>query len=171
MARLRATGVSLPRVVEDNPDGVPHAGAEAAHAVAEVHAVVALRSLHWPVMDCEGHSITLPKWHDLSTALHARPLFGQNELATCEVLARLREQDRNLDRECEFAIEVLVEAVEVTRDILQQQRRWARLTGVVASLEERCVVVGIALRRFPSGRSIRWLRLRGADRAPFASHR
>ena len=120
VARLRATGVSLPRIMEDNPDGVPHAGADAAHAVAEVHAVIALRSLHWPVMDCKGHSITLPQWHDLGTALHARPLFGQDELATCKILARLGEQDRDLDRECEFAVEVLVEAVEVTWDILQQ---------------------------------------------------
>ena len=124
---------ALGRVVEDDPDGVPHAGADAAHAVAEVHAVVALRALHWPVMDGEGHCITLPKRHDLGAALHARPLFGQDELAAGEVLAGLREEDRDLDRECEIAIEVLVEAVEVTRDILQQKRRRARLAGVVAS--------------------------------------
>jgi hypothetical protein len=40
-------------------------------------------------MDCEGDSITLPKGHDLGAALHARPLFGQDELAACEVLAGL----------------------------------------------------------------------------------
>jgi hypothetical protein len=48
---------ALYRVVEDNPDGVPHAGAHAAHAVAEIHAIVAPRSFYWTVMDCEGHSI------------------------------------------------------------------------------------------------------------------
>ena len=123
-ARLGATGVPLPGVVEDNPHGVPHTGADAAHAVAEVHAVIALRSLHGPVMDCEGHSIPLPKGHDFDAALHARPLFGQDKLATAEVLAGLREEDRDLDRECEIAIKVLVETVEVVRDILQQKRRW-----------------------------------------------
>jgi hypothetical protein len=52
------------RIVENDSDGVPHAGADSAHAVAEVHAVVSLRSLHWPVMDGERHGIALPQRHD-----------------------------------------------------------------------------------------------------------
>ena len=71
-------------------------------------------------MDCEGRSITLQKWYDLSTALHSRPLFGQDELATCEVRAGLRKKNRDLDREGEISIKILVETVEITRDILQQ---------------------------------------------------
>jgi hypothetical protein len=67
---------TLGRVVEYDADCVPHAAADAAHAVAEVHAVVALRALHRPVMHSEGHSITLPKRHDLDATLHARPLLG-----------------------------------------------------------------------------------------------
>src|SRR5262249_28387396 len=86
-----------------------------------------------------------PKGHDFDPALHARPLFGQGKLATCKVVAGLREEDRDLDRECVIAVEVLMQAVEITRHILQQQRRWARLTGVVASLEERRVDLGITL--------------------------
>ena len=78
----------LSRVVKDDPGRVPHAGAEAAHTMAEVHAIVALRALNWPVMDGEGHSITLQKWYDLDAALHARPLFGQDELAAGEILSR-----------------------------------------------------------------------------------
>ena len=31
----------------------------------------------------------LPKSYDLSTALHTRPLFSQNELATCKIIAGL----------------------------------------------------------------------------------
>jgi hypothetical protein len=42
MARLRATGLLLARIVENDPDGVPHAGADAADAVAEIDAVIAL---------------------------------------------------------------------------------------------------------------------------------
>jgi hypothetical protein len=76
-------------VVEDDPDCVPHAGADAAYAVTQVHAVVALRPPHWPVMDCKGHSIALPKGHDFGAALHAGSLFGQDELATGEVFAGL----------------------------------------------------------------------------------
>ena len=55
---------ALSRVVEDDPDGVPHAGSNAAHAVAEIHAIAALRPHYWAVVDCEGHSISLTKRHD-----------------------------------------------------------------------------------------------------------
>jgi hypothetical protein len=84
-------------------------------------------------MDRKGDSVTLPKWHNLSTALHARPLFCQDELATCEVLAGPGEENRDLERECEIAIQILMETVEITRNILQQ-RCWARLTCVVHRL-------------------------------------
>ena len=72
----RATIRALSRVVEDNPDGVPHAGSNTAHAVAEIYAIVALRPLYRTVMDGKGYGITLPKWHNLRRALHARPLFS-----------------------------------------------------------------------------------------------
>ena len=75
--------------MKDNADGVPHAGSQAAHTVAEIHAIVALRTLHWPVVNCKGHSIPLSKWHDLDPALHPRPLLRQNELAAREILAGL----------------------------------------------------------------------------------
>ena len=86
-------------------------------------------------MDGKGYGIALPKRHDFSTALHARPLLGAHELAASEILARLREEDRNLDWECEIAVEVLVQAIEVTRNILQQQRRWAPLARVDIACE------------------------------------
>src|SRR5215831_19763659 len=124
------------RVVEDDPDGVTHPGTDAAHTMAEVHTIVALRTSHRPVMDGEGDSITLSKGHNLGAALHARPLFGQDELPTGEIHAGLREENRDLDRECEIAVEILVQAVEVARDVLQQQRRRARLSESVAPLEE-----------------------------------
>jgi hypothetical protein len=105
--------------VEDDAEGVPHAGADAAHTVAEVDAIIALGPLYRPVMDREGHRIALQKWYDLRAALHAWPLFGQDELAAREVLTGFREENRDLDRECEVAVEILVQAVEVTGNILQ----------------------------------------------------
>jgi hypothetical protein len=101
--------------------------------------------MHRPVMNSECHCVALPKRHNLDAALHAWPLFGQGELATCEMRPGLREENCDLDRECEIAVEILVEAIEVARDVLQQQRRWAHLAGVVAPLEERRMVVGIPL--------------------------
>ena len=87
----------LGRVVEDDPDGVPHAGSDTAYTVSEVHAVFALRALHWPMMDCEGHSITLQKRYDLGAALHTRTLLGQDKLTACEALAWLGENWQDVD--------------------------------------------------------------------------
>ena len=56
-------------------------------------------------MNSEGHGIALEQRYDLSAALHARPLFRQDKLAPCEVHAGLREESRDLDRECEIAVE------------------------------------------------------------------
>ena len=97
---------------------------------------MALRALDRPIVDGEGHGIALGEGHHLDAALHARPLLGQREFAAGEVAARLRQQDRDLDRKGEVAVEVLVQAVEVAGDILQQQRRRARLAGRVAALQE-----------------------------------
>ena len=129
--------------MKDDPEGVPQTGANAAHPVPKVHAVVSLRPAHRAVVYGKCHRITLPERYDLNAALHARPLLRQDKLPTCEVFFRLRKQRRDLDRECEIALEILVQAVEVARDILQQQRRRAGLTGRVASLEEGGMVVGI----------------------------
>jgi hypothetical protein len=96
------------------------------------------------VMDREGHRVALAERNHLHAALHPWPLFGERELASYEVLVRLREQDCHLDRKREVAVQVLMETVEIPRQILQQQRRRARLAGVMASLEERGMVVGIA---------------------------
>ena len=110
--------------MEDDPDGMPHAGANAAHTVTKIDAIITLRALDGAVMNCECHSITLPKRHDFGAALHARPLLREDELAAGKVFSGFREENRDLDRECEIAIKVLVETVEVVRDILQQKRRW-----------------------------------------------
>ena len=53
-----------------------------------------------------------------------------------------RQQDRHLQRKCEFAIEILMQAVEVARNVLQQQRRRTRLALVVALPQEIRVFSG-----------------------------
>ena len=125
------------------------AGADAADAVAEVHAITAL-------VPCTGRFWTAKRRrrpaerHDLGATLHARPLLGQDELAAGEVLAGLGKQDRHLDREHEVAVEVLVEAVEVARNILKQEWCRPRLAGVVALLRGTRRGRRDNARRFPS---------------------
>src|SRR5580704_10132355 len=97
------------------------AGANAADAMAKFDSVRAACALDWPVVDGEGNCIALGQRHHLHAALHARTLLGHAELTTGEVLFRLRQQDRNLYREHEISVEVLMEAVEISRHVLQQE--------------------------------------------------
>src|SRR6185312_14982211 len=130
---LRATSGRSPtrdrllRVVENDADSVPEAAADAANAVPKVDTIVALRSLYRPVVDGERHSIASPQRHYFGPALHARPLLGQNKLTASEITFGFGEQDRDLQRECEVTIKVLMQAIEVARHVLQQQRRRSRL--------------------------------------------
>jgi hypothetical protein len=68
----------------------------------------------------EGNGVALPERHDFYPALHARTLFCQNELAAGEILSWLGKQDRYLERESEVTIEILVQAVEVTGNVLKK---------------------------------------------------
>src|SRR5262249_16112608 len=126
-------------------DGVASAGADTAHAMAQVDPVVALRALDRTIVNGERDGVTLAERHDLNRALHARALLGQHELAAGEVPSSLRAQDRHLYREGKVAVEVLVRTVEIAGDVLQQERRRPRLPGSVAELQEIRVGVRIAL--------------------------
>src|ERR1700676_2519902 len=124
---------------------MPHSGPDTADAVPEIDAIVSFGALNRPVVDREGNGIALAQPNDLGTTLHPRTLLGQDELAAGEILPRLGEKDRHLDRECEVAVEILVEAVEVAGDVLQQQGRRARLALIVTLLEEGGVFARVAL--------------------------
>src|SRR6185295_10235371 len=100
------------RIMEDHAQGMPAAGPQPAHAMPHVYTIGAARPLHRSVMHGENDSIALPKRHDFGARLHARPLFGEHELAAREVPARFRQQDRHLQRERQLAIEILVQAVD-----------------------------------------------------------
>ena len=89
--------------MEDDAYGVPQTAADAADAMPEIDAIVAFRTLDRPVVHSEGHRVALPQRHDLGPALHARPLLGQDKLAAGEIPPGLREQDGDLQRECEVA--------------------------------------------------------------------
>jgi hypothetical protein len=90
--------------MEDNADGVPHARANTAHAVAKIDAIIPLCSSHRPVMYGKGNRVTLAQSHDLGPTLHAWSLFGQNEFAACKILGRFRKQDCGLNWKRETAV-------------------------------------------------------------------
>jgi hypothetical protein len=63
-------------------------------------------------------------------------LLGQCEFTPGEITPGLREEDRDLDRKDEIAIDVLMQTVEIAGAILQQQRRRSGLGGIMAEAEE-----------------------------------
>ena len=106
--------------MEDDPERVALPRAQPADPVAHVDAIAAARPLHRAVVDREGERIALPQRDDLGPALHPRALFGEDELAAGEILVRRRQQDRDLDRKDELAVQILMQAIIVSRPILQQ---------------------------------------------------
>jgi len=70
-------------------------------------------------------------------------LLGQNELAAREVLSWIREQDGDLQGEHVRAVQILVQAVVVTRAVLEQQRRRPRLPGGMAAIEELAMLLRV----------------------------
>src|SRR5262245_21488967 len=135
----------LGRVVKDDSDGMTPARAHSADTMAKIHAIAALGALDGPVVHGEGDRIALPERHHLGAGLHSGPLLGEHELAAGEIDAWFRQKDRDLDRKGELAVEILMQAVEVAGNILQQERRRPCLAGSVASLEEGRVIIGISL--------------------------
>ena len=107
---------------------VAAAGAQPAHAVAQVDAVDAARALHRPVVHREDHA----RRPGASGTTSARDCMrGRCSVSTnsppVKSLPGLRQQDRDLQREDVLAVEILVQAVVVARAVPQQQRRRPRL--------------------------------------------
>jgi hypothetical protein len=104
--------------MEDDADGVAHSGADTADAMPEIDP--ALAALNGPIMDGERHGVALAQRNDLGAALHPRPLFGQHELTAREVLFRLGKENRHLERKFEVAVKILMQAIEVARNVLEE---------------------------------------------------
>jgi hypothetical protein len=114
--------------VKYDADRVTHAASKAAYAMPQIDAICASRALNGPIAYREGHRIALPQRDYLGTALHSWALLREDELSASEILLRFGKQDRNLERKGEIAVEVLMQAIEIPRDVLQQQRRRPGLT-------------------------------------------
>ena len=106
--------------MENDADGVALTRTQAAHAVAQVHAVSPLDALYGPVANREYDRISLFQRNHLDPALHTRALFRQDKLAAGEVLPRFGQQDRCLQWKNQFTVKVLMQAVKVAANVLQQ---------------------------------------------------
>ena len=122
--------------MKDDAQCVAAAGSHTADTVANVDAVEAARSLHWSVPDREDDAVAAAERDDLDARLHPRPLLGEDELAAGEVRAGLLQEYRDLEREDMFAVQVLMQTVEVIRAVLEHERRGLGLPRLVAAREE-----------------------------------
>ena len=73
-----------------------------------------------------------------------RPLLGEDEFAAREIDGRPCEQERDLEREDVFAIEVLMQAVVIVGAVPEQERGRLRLARLMATVEEGLVVHRVA---------------------------
>jgi hypothetical protein len=86
--------------------------------VTKVDTIGSPRALYGPVVNREGHGVTLVKRNDLRSRLHTGPLLREHEFSSGEISLRLGKQDRYLNRKDMLSIEVLVEAVVVAGTLL-----------------------------------------------------
>jgi hypothetical protein len=113
-------------------------------------------------MHGEGYGVALTKRNYLWPRLHARTLFGKYEFSAGKIPRRLRQKNGHLYGENVLAVKVLVQTIVITLAVLQEQGRWPRLTGIVASLNEFRVRLGIA--DIDTHRDVPTIRNRGEPR-------
>jgi hypothetical protein len=130
--QILGSGALLFGIVENNTDGMPLAGTHSADAVTKVDPIVALGAFHWAIMHRKCNGVALPQRDDFGAALHARPLFGDDELPARKIPIRFRKQDRHLQRKREVAVQILMQTIEVARHVLQEKRCRPGLTRRVA---------------------------------------
>jgi hypothetical protein len=75
--------------MENDAERVPVSAANAAHAMPQIHAIRAARSLHRPMMHGKCHGISLPQRHHLDTRLHPWALLRQYKVAAGKIPSRL----------------------------------------------------------------------------------
>lgn|SRR5215467_12427712 len=75
-------------IMKDDTDRMALSAADAAHAMAHIDPILALRSFDRPIVNSERDCVTLAEGHDLDPALHTRALLGQHELSAGEIAPR-----------------------------------------------------------------------------------
>src|SRR6185437_16539146 len=104
--------------------------------MADVDPVVAAAAPHRPVAGGEDDRLALLRGHHFTFGLRPGPLLHQQELAPGVVPPRLAEEAGYLQRESDFSVNVLVQAVVAALGIAQQKRSRPALAMAVADLEK-----------------------------------
>ena len=105
--------------MQDNAQRVPMPLPQSADTVAQGNPIFAACSLDRAAVHSEHHTVALGQRDHLDARLHARSLFSQHKFAAFEVFDRLRQENRNLQREDMLPVQVLMQTVVITGAVLQ----------------------------------------------------
>ena len=119
-------------VVEDDPQGKAHAAVHPADTVPWVDAVVAARTLHWPIARRKKDRLSAIGENHLRPGLRSRLLLNQNKFSALPIAPLLPQQENHLQRKADFAVEILMQTVVSASLVVEHQRRGLRLPGLVA---------------------------------------
>src|SRR5262249_19110058 len=99
--------------------------------------VKAAGALHRAMVNREDYCVTLIGSEHFDAGLAARLLFRENKFAAFKISSMLAQKEGDLKREENLAVQILMQAVEVTGTVLEDQRRRASLARGVTLLGER----------------------------------
>src|ERR1700740_353943 len=99
------------RIVKDDSKCVPSSAETLTYPMAHVHPIMPAHAPRGPMMDRKHHGVALTKGNNRRPRLHSWSLLRQDEFASREVLPGPRQQHRDLQRKCEIAVEVLMQAI------------------------------------------------------------
>src|SRR5437667_3787280 len=110
--------------MKDAAQAHPRASGDSADAVAHDDAVRAPGAGNWPFARSEHHSGALRDRHCVPTRLRAWTLLEQQELAAGVIDSGAAQDEHDLQRKRELAVDVLMQTVVAAGVVRQQQRRW-----------------------------------------------
>lgn len=131
-------------IMKNDPHGMSTSRSDAADPVSHVDPVDAASPLHRSMMHWENHRLPPLKRHHFSSRLHPGTLFGEYKFPSGEVMLRLRQQNRDLQRKDMLPIQILMQTVVISLLILQQKRSRAHLPGMMTALYELLMILGKA---------------------------
>ena len=105
------THSTLAGVVENDAEREPFAAPDRAHAVPHGRAIISARGAQRTMSYRENHRFTLCERYHMRTRLHPRALLCEQEFAAFKIALRRRQENRELKRENQIAIQVLMQAI------------------------------------------------------------
>jgi len=87
-------------------------------------------------MNREDHRITLVRGKHFNARLPARLLLTEHEFAALEIPAALTQEEGDLKRKDDIAVQILVQTIEIAGAVFQEQRGWALLPRAVTLFDE-----------------------------------